>query len=414
MMHHLLWSRRLPTPKRNPFSYLLVETQVNPRIRHTSQPLKLLQPLNSVSLLSFLQWIEVLSFQHLSTVQVLTHAALLLVHGHVTPVSIVVGLANPLNDMPAIVVPSLSHDLVSINSVVNDGGYALFDNSSVIAFKSNDLLDNLVSNLKDHPSIPSSLIFLGHRQPSGLYHIDIDQPSPVAHQATTISTIRCPTIKSIVEEYFRILGYPSCNSFCNLVQSQSIIELPPQLTATAVTKWYPYNNSIRAVSTMAQRSTARPQSHTPTQYSFCGESVQIDILNIWHLFNNWPPAIGNFKHAIIIKDLYSKYVHYILIKSMDRLYSHFPTICQFYSDCNHPIQHIQFDSQFHSPEAHAFLSKQHVKYTISPPPLMNINFKELLSVQIVLFKIGCNLPLQHLQQNVKPSGDTLWQTAFIK
>jgi hypothetical protein len=151
------------------------------------------------------------------------------------------------------------------------------------------------------------------------------------------------------------------------VSSTSTLGLPLQLTSSAVTKWYPYGDPIRAQGTLSQRSTTVRPSSTPRLYSYCGESIQIDILNIWHLNNAWPVAVGGFKHAIVISDAFSKFFNYILIKNMDTLWKHIESIDILCRNDGNPVSHMQFDSQFKSLESVAYLESQHITYNTTPP-----------------------------------------------
>jgi hypothetical protein len=131
-------------------------------------------------------------------------------------VSIASGIASAIPSMPVKVVPGLSDDLVSISSVVDSNGIAIFDKQGMVAIASDEVVESIVSVIHNYVTNNNLITFTGLRTSDGLYSTDLAHPlsrnipyALTAHKAAIINTVRCPTIKSLVHHYYCVLGYPS-------------------------------------------------------------------------------------------------------------------------------------------------------------------------------------------------------------
>ena len=212
------------------------------------------------------------------------------------------------------VVPEFSDVLISLSNLLSAGNFAIVTDTKMVVVDSNSITVPLLQSFQH--AILNSIKFTVPVVDGIYQHSLSDLPSALVTSNSTsrlmnvihrYETAKFHTLSDLVLFFHDLLGHPSIDTMLAIVQSSAISNLPSDLTASAIRKYFPFNCSTCPASQLAVRP---PAPLLPSTTSFPGEEFEVDFKGPWtDATGAQISSFSNNKYSFTAVDVHADYAY---------------------------------------------------------------------------------------------------------
>jgi hypothetical protein len=179
-------------------------------------------------------------------------------------------------------------------------------------------------------------------------------------------TAKFHSVADLVIFFHDLLGHPSIDTMLNIVQSSSINNLPSELTASAIRKYFPFNCPTCPASQLAQRP---PAPLLPKEPMLKGEAFECDFKGPWTDANGVAiPSFSGNHHSFTAVDAHFDFAYASFARTTAKPAQYLEKLRLFIKKrTGNKLKVVYVGDEFmRSKEVHAWAAQPHVSVTILP------------------------------------------------